>query len=115
MRVTDWTVPAPTMGSSWSGYSTWVRHDVGSTFVQLFDVALGIWMGLPAGLCLFQETCGDGVALEQWRRVFLRPLCLSEYRIGNLLETSLGDMVRGRVNGRLAPPEETLPAVLPSL
>jgi sulfatase maturation enzyme AslB (radical SAM superfamily) len=56
-------------------FAEWVRKDVGKIFVQLFDVSLGIWMGYPAGLCIFRERCGDAVALEyEWRSLFMRPL-----------------------------------------
>jgi uncharacterized protein len=45
-------------------FDEWVRRDVGKIFVQLFDTALNSWLGLPAGLCVFDETCGTGLALE---------------------------------------------------
>jgi uncharacterized protein len=45
-------------------FDEWVKHDVGQVYVQLFDVALGIWAGYPAGLCIFDQTCGLAMALE---------------------------------------------------
>ena len=46
-------------------FDEWVNHDVGSVFVQTFEAALRNWMGLPSsGMCVFNETCGLGVALE---------------------------------------------------
>lgn len=45
-------------------FDEWVQRDVGSIFVQIFDVALVKWMRLPGGLCIFEETCGLGLALE---------------------------------------------------
>lgn len=45
-------------------FEEWVRHDVGRVAVQLFDAALGIWAGFGPGLCIFDEDCGRGVALE---------------------------------------------------
>ena len=62
-EVTDWTVRAADYGEFLvTLFDEWVRADVGKVFVQLFDVALGNWLGQPAGLCLFRETCGDAVA-----------------------------------------------------
>jgi uncharacterized protein len=76
-------------------FDHWVRHDVGKVFVQLFDVSLGIWMGHPAGLCLFSETCGNAVALEHNGDVFsCDHFVYPRHKIGNLLNTSLGDLVR---------------------
>lgn len=45
-------------------FDEWLQNDVGRVFVQLFDVALAVWYGLPAGLCIFEETCGRALALE---------------------------------------------------
>jgi len=54
-----------------------------------------IWF--PPGLCLFRETCGDAVALEHNGDVFSYDhFVYPGYRLGNLLNSSLGDLVRGR-------------------
>ena len=45
-------------------FDEWLQHDVGQIFVQIFDVALGVWYGQRAGLCIFEETCGLALALE---------------------------------------------------
>jgi uncharacterized protein len=64
-RVTDASVPAGQYGDFLiTIFDEWVRQDVGRTFVQLFDAALGIWAGYPSSLCLFAETCGAAPALE---------------------------------------------------
>jgi len=45
-------------------FDEWVQQDVGQVFVQIFDVALGAWMGQPGALCIFAPTCGTALALE---------------------------------------------------
>ncbi|UJR82921.1 anaerobic sulfatase maturase [Sandaracinus amylolyticus] len=45
-------------------FDEWVRRDVGTVFVQQFDVALASWAGEPHGLCVHSETCGAALALE---------------------------------------------------
>ena len=45
-------------------FDEWVTADVGTVFVQMFDAALASWVGAPAGMCIFAETCGNAVALE---------------------------------------------------
>ena len=45
-------------------FDEWVRRDVGTVFVQTFDAALASWCGLPAGVCVFQETCGTALVVE---------------------------------------------------
>lgn len=45
-------------------FDEWVRHDVARVYVQMFDVALAAWVGDRPGLCIFEETCGAGLAME---------------------------------------------------
>lgn len=96
--VSEWSVRAEDYG--WflvSLFDEWVREDVGRIFVQLFDVSLGIWMGRPAGLCLFSETCGDAVALEHSGDVYsCDHFVYADYKLGNLLNSGLGDLVRSQ-------------------
>jgi uncharacterized protein len=75
-------------------FDEWVRRDVGRIFVQLFDVALGVWSGTRAGLCVFEETCGAALAMEHNGDVyscdhFVDPA----YYLGNLERLPLVEMV----------------------
>lgn len=76
-------------------FDEWVRHDVGQVFVQLFDIALGVWMGRRAGLCIFEETCGTALAMEHNGDLyscdhFVEP----RYKLGNMRQLPMLDMVR---------------------
>lgn len=75
-------------------FDEWVRNDVGKVFVQLFDVALGVWLNYPSALCVFAETCGGALALEHNGDLyscdhFVEP----KHRLGNVKETPLMDMI----------------------
>lgn len=75
-------------------FEDWVRRDVGEVFVQMFDVALGNWVGAPPSLCVHAETCGRALALEHNGDLyscdhFVEP----EYRLGNILELPMAQMV----------------------
>ena len=96
-EVTPWSVRPEDFGAFLvEVFDEWVRKDVGKVFVQLFDVALGVWMGHPAGLCLFKETCGEAVALEHNGDVFsCDHFVYPEDKLGNLLDESLGSLVGG--------------------
>src|SRR5947207_7002821 len=51
-RVTPWSVQAEAYGNFLIKiFDHWVRQDVGRVFVQIFDVQLGIWLGMPSTLC----------------------------------------------------------------
>ena len=79
-------------------FDEWVRNDVGSVFVQTFEATVRNWMGLPSsGMCVFNETCGLGVALEHNGDLyscdhFVEP----EYLIGNIGDVEMGDLVASK-------------------
>ncbi|UCD56190.1 MAG: anaerobic sulfatase maturase [Candidatus Hydrogenedentota bacterium] len=75
-------------------FDEWVRRDVGRIFVQMFDVALGAWMGQPGGLCVFAETCGNALAMEHNGDLyscdhFVEP----RHLLGNIKETHMIELV----------------------
>ncbi len=71
-------------------FDEWARHDIGRVFVQLFDVALGVWRGQPAALCVFAETCGDALALEHNGDLFSCDHFVEpQSKLGNLQQTQL--------------------------
>lgn len=93
--VTPWSVEPGDYGDFLVRiFDEWVRSDVGRVFVQLFDVALGNWIGVGSSLCVFAETCGRAVALEHNGDVFsCDHYVYPEYRLGNLMNQSLGSML----------------------
>ncbi len=75
-------------------FDEWLRHDVGTVFVQMFDAALASWIGAPGNLCIFCETCGDAVALEHNGDLyscdhFVEPVHL----VGNIMETHMVELM----------------------
>jgi uncharacterized protein len=74
-------------------FDEWVQRDVGKVFVQMFDVALGSWVGMHS-LCIFAPTCGNALALEHNGDLyscdhFVEPA----YLLGNIQETHLIELV----------------------
>ena len=50
-------------------FDEWVRHDVGEVFVQTFEATLRNFVEPgQSGMCVFNETCGLGIALEETSR-----------------------------------------------
>ncbi len=63
--VTDWSVAPLQFGLFLSSiFDEWIRTDVGKYFIQIFDLSLEAWAGQVPGLCVFQETCGNALAIE---------------------------------------------------
>ncbi|MCR5183390.1 MAG: anaerobic sulfatase maturase [Opitutales bacterium] len=93
--VTPWSVMPEDYGKFLCDiYDTWIKRDVGETFVQIFDVALCAWCGLPPGLCVFNETCGQALALEHNGDIYACDhFVYPKYKLGNLLNGDhLGDL-----------------------
>jgi uncharacterized protein len=93
--VTPWSVEAEQYGNFLCAiFDEWVRHDVGKTFVQLFDVALGNWMGLGSSLCVFAEKCGAALAIEHNGDLYsCDHYVYPRHKLGNVMNQSLGAMV----------------------
>lgn len=94
--VTEWSVEAAQYGTFLCAiFDEWVRRDVGTIFVQLFDVALGNWMGLGSSLCVFAEKCGAALAIEHNGDLYsCDHYVYPKYHLGNLMNQNLGEMVR---------------------
>lgn len=93
--ITPWSVRSLDYGNFLCTiFDEWVRSDVGRYYVQIFDVMLGHWCGHGSSLCVFSERCGNAVALEHNGDIFsCDHFVYPKYRLGNLLETPLRDMV----------------------
>jgi uncharacterized protein len=93
--ATPWSVEAGQYGNFLCAiFDEWVRHDVGKTFVQLFDVALGNWMGLGSSLCVFAEKCGTALAIEHNGDLYsCDHYVYPRHKLGNVMNQTLGAMV----------------------
>jgi len=102
--VTERSVTGEAYGSFLvSVFEEWVRRDVGTVFVQMFDVTLGAHVG-QYSLCIHSPTCGNALALEHNGDLyscdhFVEP----DYLLGNIHDTPMLDLVaspRQRAFGR---------------
>ena len=75
-------------------FDEWVRHDVGKMFVQIFDVALAAWVGQRPGLCIFEPTCGLGLAMEHNGDLYACDHYVEpDYKLGNIMTTPMLELV----------------------
>lgn len=76
-------------------FDEWVRHDVGTIFVQTFEAAVRNWLRPGAsGMCVFDPTCGQGLALEHNGDLyscdhFVEP----DYLLGNIRQSHMTELV----------------------
>jgi uncharacterized protein len=79
-------------------FDEWVRHDVGEVFIQTFEATARNFAGLEqSGMCVFNETCGLGLALEHNGDLyscdhFVDP----EFLVGNIGDAPIGDLISRR-------------------
>ena len=94
-HVTDRSVGSEQWGRFLIGvFDEWIKKDVGTVFVQMFDAALASWVGAPASMCVFAETCGNALALEHNGDLyscdhFVEP----KHRLGNIAEVHMLELV----------------------
>ena len=84
-------------------FDEWVVADVGSIFVQIFDATLANWVGVTPGICSLSAHCGHAAVMEHNGDVFsCDHFVFPEYRLGNLNEKTITEMVYSPQQQRFA-------------
>lgn len=93
--VADFSVSPEQWGTFLTAiFDEWVRHDVGQTFVQLFDATLANWMGQQPGICTLAPTCGHAGAIEWNGDVYsCDHFVFPQYKLGNIQTDTLINMM----------------------
>ena len=75
-------------------FDEWVRHDVGTYFIQIFDATLANWAGVQPGLCSLAKECGHAGVMEFNGDVYsCDHFVYPEHRLGNLRESTVTQMM----------------------
>ena len=78
-------------------FDVWVRRDVGTTFVQLFDMTLCAWCGMEPAVCAYKESCGDVLAIEHNGDIYsCDHFVFPENKLGNINEQKIVEMLRSK-------------------
>lgn len=93
--VKPWSVDPEEYGHFLSKvWDEWLARDVGKVLVNFCETLVVQRMGMPSQVCVHAECCGKGVALEHDGSVYsCDHYVYPEYRLGNVQQKSLGDMV----------------------
>ena len=107
-RVAPWSVEPLQFGAFLCAiFDEWVRHDVGTCFVQLFDVCLEMWLGREASLCVFRRTCGAALALEHSGDLYsCDHYVYPENKLGNIMESLLSSLAHSSQQQRFGQAKE---------
>lgn len=114
--LADWSVSPKGYGTFLNDiFDEWVLQDVGTYFVQMFDVALAQWVGAVPGLCAFGDTCGEALIVEHNGDVYsCDHFVYPQHLIGNIMEDELWTLFKSNkqfkfgINKRNTLPNECL-------
>lgn len=77
-------------------FDEWVRHDVGQTYVEIFDCTLANWVGEWPGICVYAKECGHAGVMEFNGDVYsCDHFVFPEYKLGNIRDRTLVEMLYG--------------------
>ena len=75
-------------------FDEWVKQDVGTYYIQLFDSTLANWIGEQPGVCSMAKTCGHAGVMEFNGDVYsCDHFVFPEYRLGNIYQKTLVEMM----------------------
>jgi len=108
-EVSDWSVEPLQFGRFLQQvFDNWVTQDVGRIFVQIFDVALESWYGLPQSLCVFAVECGRALAVEHNGDLYsCDHFVYPENRLGNIMDRSMASLMSSTQQSRFGAAKAT--------
>ncbi len=90
-QMAEWSISARDYGCFLIEiFDEWVRLDVGTYYVQIFDATLARWCGVAPGVCSMGENCGDGMVVEYNGDVYsCDHFVYDHHKLGNVLNDDL--------------------------
>lgn len=97
IKVAPFSVRPQQWGKFMCGvFDEWVKQDVGTVFVQLFDATLANKMGAISPVCTMASECGNALAVEYNGDVYsCDHFVFPRYKLGNLHQKPLWQMAMG--------------------
>ena len=95
VHLAPWTVDPEKYGDFLiTIFDEWVRNDIGEVNVMNFESSLVSWMGLPATVCIFAETCGKAAIIEHNGDVYsCDHFMYPDYKLGNIQSNTFKEMM----------------------
>jgi serine-type anaerobic sulfatase-maturating enzyme len=88
-------------------FEEWVRRDVGTVYVQMFDTALGAQVG-QYSVCVFAPTCGDALALEHNGDLYSCDHYVEpDFKLGNIRQDHMADLVASKQQRKFGTDKKT--------
>ena len=84
-------------------FDEWIKTDVGTYFVQIFDSTLANWVGEQPGVCTLAKECGHAGVMEFNGDVYsCDHFVYPEYRLGNLATRTITEMMYSEQQNQFA-------------
>ena len=112
-QLAGWSVSALGFGKFMCDiFDWWVRNDVGSCYVNLFDATLANWCGVRPGTCAYDRTCGGNSVIEHNGDLYpCDHFVYPKYLLGNIRDKSIRSMMESTEQARFGiDKRNTLPA-----
>lgn len=75
-------------------FDEWIKEDVGTYYIQLFDATLANWVGVTPGVCSMAQYCGHAGVMEHNGDVYsCDHFVFPEYKLGNIHSKTLVEMM----------------------
>lgn len=75
-------------------FNLWIKEDVGTYYIQMFDATLANWVGQTPGLCTLSKSCGHASVMEHNGDVFACDhFVFPEYKRGNIHTQTITEMM----------------------
>ena len=101
-QLAVWSVSAPGFGKFMCDiFDWWVRNDVGTYYVNLFDATLANWCGVRPGTCAYDRTCGGNSVIEHNGDLYpCDHFVYPKYLLGNIRDKSIRAMMESPEQAR---------------
>lgn len=95
IRLAPFSVNATQWGDFLCGlFDEWIKEDVGTYFIQLFDATLANWVGEQPGVCTLARHCGHAGAMEFNGDLYsCDHFVFPAYKLGNIRQQTLTEMM----------------------
>ena len=91
-------------------FDEWVKHDVGTYYIQLFDATLANWVGEAPGVCTLGKRCGHAACMEFNGDVYsCDHFVFPEFKLGNIHDHTLVEMLYGQQQKKFGDIKQQLP------
>ncbi|MGR5126380.1 anaerobic sulfatase maturase [Photobacterium swingsii] len=108
-KLAHFSVPAKGYGQFMTDvFDEWVKEDVGTVFVRMFDSILATWMGYPASVCVQSKECGQAMILEANGDMYsCDHYVYPANKLGNIATTNIASLATSKQQLRFGKAKQT--------